>query len=157
MILTSVSVGNRHLPYTEVSRHGGEIFTKRQGKNVPAVVCGRHFRFRDAPSAQQRRQKQHNGKDVEKRDGNGIRESVQDDFVDNVATWANRVPAYTQKPDPHPLLHRRTLHRRHLSFRVLVRRAFYVELQLNAGEDGWSERAREGGREGWLRSHSKQK
>lgn len=85
MLLTCVGVGHGHLPYTEVGRHGGEIFPKRQGKNVPAVICVRYFRFRDAPSAQQRRQEQDDGQDVEKRDGNGIRESVQDDFVNDVA------------------------------------------------------------------------
>lgn len=88
-----MSVGHGNLPYTEVSRHGREIFTKRQGKNVPAVISGRDFRFRDAPSAQQRRKKQHDGEDVEKRNGDRIRESVQDDFIDNVAAGADRVPA----------------------------------------------------------------
>lgn len=148
VILTRVSVGHGNLPYTEVSRHGREIFTKRQGKNVPAVISGRDFRFRDAPSAQQRRKKQHDGEDVEKRNGDRIRESVQDDFIDNVAAGADRVPACTQQRDPHRLLHRRTLHRRHLPARVSalllrLRRASYVELQLpNVGGGRARERER---------------
>lgn len=110
-------IRNGHLPYAEVSRNGREVFSESQREDVPPVVPARQFSFGDSPCSQQRREEDDNRDDVEQRDRDGIRESVEDYLVNNVAPGAHRVPKHTQDNYPNPFPDRGPRHRSHLSAR----------------------------------------
>lgn len=85
-----------------MGRHRREVFSESQWQDVPAVVPARQLCFGDSPCPQQRGQEDDDGDDVEQGDSDRVRESIEDDLVDDVAPRADRVPAHTQKDDPEP-------------------------------------------------------
>lgn len=55
---------------------------------------------------------------MEQRDCDRVRESIEDDFVDDVSPRTNRVPAHTQQNYPDPFPNRGPVRRSHLPVRT---------------------------------------
>lgn len=110
-------VRNGHLPYAEVGRHRREVFPKSQGQDVPPVVPTRQLCLGDSPCSQQRREEDDDRDDVKERDGDRVRESIEDDLVNDVSPRTDSVPAHAQRNYPDPFPDRDPLHRSHLPAR----------------------------------------